>query len=121
MKSGGRPRARMVLVFLALVAFSGVPARAQNWSSTPLMNLTAGGLMPLPPPPPSGAWGEIIFANTEWLVIQNQAGQQLPIKFTDVVAGNYLVRWPTTPNALTPLVSLVEAIGPSEIPGGGAW
>jgi hypothetical protein len=113
MKVGGRGRARTIVVFLALVAVAWVPARAQPWSSSPLVNLTAGGLIPLPPPPPAGAWGEIIFANTEWLVIQNQLGQQFPIRFTDVVANNFLVRWPTTPSALNPMISLVEAMGPT--------
>ena len=47
-------------------------------------------------------------ANNKWIVVQNQQGQQFPIAMQGVA--QFLIRWPTTPNALTPS-SLVEAIG----------
>lgn len=62
----------------------------------------------LPPTPPQGAWGEVISASNKWMVVQNHQGQQFPIA-TDAV-GQFLVRWPTSFNALTP-ESVVEAIG----------
>jgi hypothetical protein len=47
-------------------------------------------------------------ANTKWIVIQNHQGQQFPIAMDSV--NQFLVRWPTSLNALTP-ASVVEAIG----------
>jgi hypothetical protein len=110
MTRGGRVWARVGLMAVAVV-IAGAEARAQNWPGLET-NLTAGGTLPLPPLPPPGAYGEVIFANTEWLVVQNQNGQQFPIKFADVINGNYLVRWATTPEALTQS-SMVEAMGPT--------
>jgi len=98
---------RVGLVLLALAVVPG----SQAWSQVflgPLGNLTAGGLTPLPPPPPKGAWGEVIMSNAKWLVIQNNQGQQFPISWESV--NQFLVRWPTDPTALTNR-SLVEAIG----------
>ncbi len=46
------------------------------------------------------------------MVIQNHGGQQFPVKFADIINGNYLVRWQTSPQALSPS-SLIEAIGPT--------
>ncbi len=60
----------------------------QNFGG-PWTNLTAGGLLPLPPPPPQGAFAEIIFANSKWLVVQNQQGQQFPIAANAI--GQFLI------------------------------
>lgn len=68
----------------------------------------ARGPIALPPAPPQGAWGEVIMANAKWLVVQNHQGQQFPIAADQI--GQFLVRWPTTFNALTP-DTVVEAIG----------
>jgi hypothetical protein len=68
----------------------------------------ARGAATLPPTPPQGAWGEVIMANPKWMVVQNHQGQQFPIS-TDAVS-QFLIRWPTTLNALTP-ESVVEAVG----------
>ena len=74
----------------------------------PYVNLTAGGLVPLPPTPPRGAWGEVIFANEKWVVVQNSEGQQFPIAADSI--NQFLVRWPTALNALT-RQSWVEVTG----------
>jgi hypothetical protein len=55
-----------------------------------------------------GFWGEVIHVTPRWLVVQNQAGQQFPIAVDEI--GEFLVRWPTTFDALTPQ-SIVEAVG----------
>ena len=68
----------------------------------------ARGPIALPPTPPQGAWGEVIMANAKWMVVQNHQGQQFPIS-TDAVA-QFLIRWPSSFNALTP-DTVVEAIG----------
>ncbi len=94
---------RGLLVLVAAVGLPDTPARAQ-YNPGPM----AGTGAPLPQLPPKGAWGEVIMANTKWIVIQNQQGQQFPIAMQEVQ--QFLIRWPTTPNALTPR-SLVEAIG----------
>jgi len=97
------------LVVLGVVAVSWlpVPVCGQAYPG-PLVNLTAGGLVPLPPPPPQGAWGEVIMANERWLVVQNSQGQQFPI--AGEMIQQFLVRWPTTLGALTNQ-SWVEATG----------
>jgi len=93
---------RGLVVLVAAVGLPGTPARAQY-------NPGAGVLrLPLPQLPPQGAWGEVILANNRWIVIQNQQGQQFPISTQKVQ--QFLIRWPTSPNALTPS-SVIEAIG----------
>ncbi len=97
-------------VGLVLLALAAVPC-LRAWSQAypgPLVNLTAGGLVPLPPPPPKGAWGEVIMSNAKWLVVQNHQGQQFPIAWDSI--NQYLVRWPTTASALTTR-SMVEVMG----------
>ena len=64
--------------------------------------------MGLPQLPPQGAWGEIINVTSRWIVIQNHNGQQFPIALEDI--GEFLVRWPTTLDALTN-ATMVEAVG----------
>ncbi|MHC5542566.1 hypothetical protein ACYOEI_30440 [Singulisphaera rosea] len=109
MKIAVGSRARVGLVLLAVAAFAWPSSSvfAQNFPG-PYQNLTAGGLTPLPPPPPRGAWGEVIMSNAKWLVVQNHEGQQFPIAWERV--SQYLVRWPSSLEALTPR-SYVEAIG----------
>lgn len=63
----------------------------------------------LPPPPPQGAWGEVVMANNRWMVVQNHQGQQFPIAAEAV--SQFLIRWPTTLNAVTQ-ESVVEVVGP---------
>lgn len=99
-----------VLVGVLLVSVAVVP-RLPVWGQAfpgPQVNLTAGGLVPLPPAPPPGAWGEVIMANERWIVVQNHQGQQFPIAAESV--NQFLVRWPTSFNALT-TQSWVEATG----------
>jgi hypothetical protein len=95
------------LVLLGVAAVPWLPVWGQAYPG-PLVNLTAGGLVPLPPPPPQGAWGEVIMANERWLVVQNTQGQQFPVAAEMIQ--QFLVRWPTTIRALTNQ-SWVEATG----------
>src|SRR5690349_17489363 len=95
------------VVLLGVAAVPWLPVRGQAFPG-PEVNLTAGGLVPLPPPPPRGAWGEVIFANDRWIVVQNHEGQQFPIAAESI--NQFLVRWPTSFNALTPQ-SWVETTG----------
>ncbi|WP_422924688.1 hypothetical protein [Singulisphaera sp. PoT] len=107
MKIGVGSWTRVGLALLALATIPGSRAWSQAYPG-PYVNLTAGGLTPLPPPPPKGAWGEVIMSNSKWLVVQNHEGQQFPISWESV--SQYLVRWPTNAAALTNR-SLIEAIG----------
>jgi hypothetical protein len=59
--------------------------------------------------PPQGVWAEIISVSPRWMVIQNQLGQQFPIDISS--AGQMLIRWPSTTNALTNR-SVIEVTGP---------
>lgn len=49
-------------------------------------------------------------ADARWIVVQNNAGQQFPIRYDRV--NQFLVRWPTDMSNLTP-ASLVEGTGPT--------
>src|SRR5215218_3959773 len=97
----------LVLLGVVAVPWLPVPVWGQAYPG-PLVNLTAGGLVPLPPRPPQGAWGEVIMANERWLVVQNNQGQQFPIAAETIQ--QFLVRWPTTLSALTNQ-SWIEATG----------
>jgi len=112
MKLPPRSRMRFALVVLAALAAAvfvpGATLRAQNFGG-PWTNLTAGGLLPLPPPPPQGDFYQVIFANPKWMVVQNRAGAQFPIA-TELI-GQFLIRWRGDVSDLTTQVSLVEAIG----------
>jgi hypothetical protein len=110
-------RKRLCLALLATAVLAPAwlfPARAQQPRAG--ANNNAGNAPPLvrepaelPPPPPQGAWGEVIMTNPKWMVVQNHQGQQFPISMDAV--NQFLIRWPTTVNALTP-DSVIEAIGP---------
>jgi len=103
--------ARVGLVAVVVSWFApGVPigARAQNFPG-PWVNLTGGGIHPLPPPPPEGALGEVIFANSQWMVVQNKDGQQFPVAASSIE--KFLIRWPANLSDLSPAV-VVEAFGP---------
>ncbi len=100
---GSWVRCGLLLGLVAAVGLPDTPARAQ-YNPGPMAGLGA----PLPDLPPNGAWGEVIMANSKWIVVQNQQGQQFPIAMQGVA--QFLIRWPTTPEALSPR-SLVEAIG----------
>jgi hypothetical protein len=98
--------------FAALIVSTAfAPARAQQLAGA---NRNANGFdlkqagASLPPTPPQGAWGEVIMANSKWLVVQNNKGQQFPIAMDQV--RQFLIRWPITPGDLT-THSMVEAIG----------
>jgi len=95
------------VVLLGVAIVPRVPVRGQAFPG-PEVNLTAGGLVALPPPPPRGAWGEVIMANERWIVVQNHQGQQFPIASESI--NQFLVRWPSSFNALTPQ-SWIEATG----------
>ncbi len=107
----GRTRLGLALLVASLAAAAAlrVPARGQAQA---VGNGGALAQVPanLPPPPPKGAWGEVIMANNRWLVVQNHQGQQFPIA-ADAVS-QFLIRWPTTLNALTRGESVVEVVGP---------
>lgn len=92
---------RRSLATLVGIAAAGGLARAQSF-------LTTIEAPPLPPAPPRGAWGEVIMANEKWLVVQNQMGQQFPVR-ADRIA-QFLIRWPTDIDNLT-VESVVEAVG----------
>jgi len=98
---------RIGLVLLGCLAVPGQVVWGQAFPG-PFVNLTAGGLTPLPPTPPRGAWGEVIFANERWIVVQNSEGQQFPISADSI--DQFPVRWPIAPNALTP-ASWIEVTG----------
>jgi hypothetical protein len=101
------------VVGLLALAAAGSPGsvRAQNYPG-PYNYLTAGGILPLPPPPPRGAFFEVIFANSKWMVVQNDRGQQFPLA-ADLI-NQFLIRWQADQRDLSPAV-LVEAIGPEVI------
>jgi hypothetical protein len=92
-----------------------LPARAQAPRPAADPDLRKGALDPaegapeLPPPPPQGAWAEVIMATPKWLVVQNHQGQQFPIAMDAI--GQFLIRWPYTLDELTE-ESVIEAIGP---------
>ena len=86
---------------------AGAPADA-NADNNPLRPGVDQGPIDLPPVPPRGAWGEVIMANSKWMVVQNHQGQQFPVA-NDAVA-QFLIRWPTSLDQLTP-ATVVEAIG----------
>jgi len=100
--------ALVVCLWTAVVPDFAPRARGQNFPG-PLNNLTAGGILPLPTPPPQGEFFEVIFANAKWLVVQNQRGQQFPVAADSI--GQILIRWPATVDDLYFGVR-VEAIGP---------
>jgi hypothetical protein len=106
-------RLGLALLAAAVVPAVLVPVRAQqpgrgNNNPVVLPNL-ANGAVNLPPPPPQGAWGEVIMANAKWLIVQNHLGQQFPIAMDAV--SQFLIRWPTALNELR-AESVIEAIGP---------
>ncbi|MFO0908150.1 MAG: hypothetical protein U0794_07290 [Isosphaeraceae bacterium] len=97
---------------VGLLAWAGPSAHAQQLAgANPLGNGAdvAQRAVPLPPTPPQGAWGEVIFANSKWIVVQNHQGQQFPVSMEAV--SQFLIRWPSSLDALTN-DSVVEAIGP---------
>jgi len=87
---------------------AGARDKANPDANNPLRPAVDQGPVDLPPVPPRGAWGEVIMANSKWMVIQNHEGQQFPIA-NDAVA-QFLIRWPTSLDQLTP-ATVVEAIG----------
>jgi hypothetical protein len=103
------------LILAALVGGWTPSARAQAVPAPAGLNGRTGldpstGAPALPAPPAQGAWAEVIMANPKWIVVQNSQGQQFPISSDSI--GLFLVRWPTTLDALTQ-DSIVEAIGPN--------
>src|SRR5690348_10397802 len=95
-------RTGLLLAVLVALTMTWTVARGQAF-------LSAIGAPPLPALPPTGAWGVVIMANTKWIVVQNSDRQQFPIKVDSAHIRQFLVRWKTSPAALTPN-SLVEAI-----------
>jgi hypothetical protein len=105
---------RVVLAGFAAATLAALPstATAQRLAGAKDNNANgpnlAQGAVPLPPVPPQGAWGEVIMANSKWIVVQNHQGQQFPIATTAI--NQFLIRWPTGVNNLTDN-SMIEAIG----------
>ena len=87
---------------------AGAPKNANLADDNPLKLAVDQGPGELPPVPPRGAWGEVIMANSKWMVVQNHEGQQFPIANDSI--GQFLIRWPTTLDQLT-AATVVEAIG----------
>lgn len=58
------------------------------------------GGMTKPRVEPAGDWAEVIMANSRWLVVQNAQGQQFPVSFDAI--RQYVVRWPTRLEMVTP-------------------
>jgi hypothetical protein len=106
MRLGLRRWRPLVLVGIAVLAVA--PGAVQAQKLGPEMNLSGGGIVPIPPPAPQGALFEVIFADPRWMVVQNERGQQFPIA-ADAVA-QFLIRWQADVRDLTPAV-LVEARG----------
>ncbi len=104
---GWGKRLAWLLAVLAVVVAVKAPVEVQGQQLAGANNLAQGPA--LPPPPPMGAWGEVIMANNRWMVVQNQLGQQFPIA-NDAVA-QFLIRWPTQLDALNPGNSVIEALG----------
>jgi hypothetical protein len=97
---------RFLTVFLPCFVVLGLPSLAQDPDLA--VDRLLGQPRGLPQLPPQGAWGEVINVTTRWIVMQNHSGQQYPISIDGV--GEFLVRWPTTVDRLTPQ-SVVEAVG----------
>jgi hypothetical protein len=106
MRLGLRSWLPFVMAGVAALAVSPSSVRAQQQG--PLMNITGGGILPVPPPSPQGALFEVIFADARWMVVQNERGQQFPVA-ADAVA-QFLIRWPADVRDLGPAV-LIEARG----------
>jgi hypothetical protein len=103
---GSWRRLGRVVVVASLALLTGAAAHAQNFGSPPYSVPLDSPAVPLTPP--DGAWGEVIMANSKWIVVQNHQGQQFPIR-GDAIK-RFLIRWPTTTTNLT-ANSVVEAIG----------
>ena len=109
------PRSRMRFALVGLVALAaavfvpGATLRAQNFGG-PWTNLTAGGILPLPPPPPQGDFYQVIFANAKWMVVQNRARASSSRSRPTSSASSWSAGRPISRD-LSPQV-LVEAIGP---------
>jgi hypothetical protein len=58
--------------------------------------------------PPNGGWAEVIAVTPEWLVIQNERGQQLPIEVSRI--GTFSIRWPIELDRVA-LGTMAEVIG----------
>jgi hypothetical protein len=101
-------RSWLPLIIVGIVALTVTPSTARAQKLGPGMNLTGGGILPVPPPAPQGALFEVIFADSRWMVVQNEKGQQFPVA-ADAVAQS-LIRWQADVRDLTPAV-LVEARG----------
>ncbi|MBX6313899.1 MAG: hypothetical protein IRY99_13430 [Isosphaeraceae bacterium] len=83
---------------LALVAIGWIaPARSYQGMLTPR-------------PTPQGGWAEVIAATPKWLVFQNAEGQQFPVSLTGQEVGLFVIRWPTSPERISPR-ALVEVTG----------
>src|SRR4051794_8560889 len=110
MKLPARGRMRLTLLYLLASLACGVQPRAvaQNFPG-PWNNLTAGGILPLPTPQPQGSFAKVIFANSRWMVVQNEQGQQFPVAAESIQ--QFLIRWSASATDLSPAI-LVEAIGP---------
>ena len=107
-----RPVALLTGVMATLCLAVSSPTPAQEQPTFGMRNGTNPvrmmGIDPLPPTPPKGAWGEVIMANSKWLVVQNHEGQQFPVAVDSI--DRFLIRWPTDLSAIT-ADSVIEAIG----------
>jgi hypothetical protein len=106
MPESRRTSVRLLLFCLPCALVLGMPSAAQDPGL--VLDQIVGHPRGLPQLPPDGTWGEVINATTRWIVVQNQTGQQFPIRADNL--GDFLVRWPITLDRLT-AQSVVEAVG----------
>jgi hypothetical protein len=109
------PRPRNVLaapLALALAGLAVVAGRAEAQLGAVAPSGTVFGQSGLNQPmfPPSGGWARVLTATDKWLVLVNEQGQQFPVAYDSTNTGNFFMRWPISPLAITP-ADLVEVTG----------
>jgi hypothetical protein len=106
MAESWRNSLKALLLCVPVAFVLAMPTAAQDRGL--MFDQVVGQARGLPQLPPEGTWGEVINTTTRWIVVQNQAGQQFPIRVDNL--GDFLVRWPITLDRLT-AQSVVESVG----------
>lgn len=94
-------RARPIAAAIALVAL-GMAAVRPSPAQPPASAPDLGGQS-------QGFWAEVVNVTPNWLVLQNQRGQQFPLAFANT-NGRYMVRAPIPPDRIG-MGSTAEAVG----------
>jgi hypothetical protein len=94
-----------IAVFSAVVLASFVPRTAVAQENIDV-NARSGLIRPAFNPP--GEWLQVLTVTDNWLVLQNELGQQFPVSLDAVRL--FAMRWPTSLETLSP-VDLVEVTG----------